>query len=344
MKNLERAVIAAVVVSAVLMSPVNASFEPLGVGPRAIGLSNAYTAIGDDVYSIYYNPAGISRLQRAEFASYFGTMYRGLTDNSNLSQVFVGFGQPMGSLGDIAFSYYSFELSSWYRESMITLAYSKSMSLGFMSGISGGFDGLSTRTMNIGVSLKNLTKEHSDPDGWTTDAVESDGLRRGSSDPVFSNGGYSKNGITADLGIQFTPASGYTVGIAILNLMEPDLGLQHADPVTREIKIGVSRAVNSVTMVADLSSKQFVEADNRLAIGAEKYFFSGIGVRGGMAIGLNREFNQVTFGFSYKAEGLQFDYGLLLPLHGIGDAFGNHRIGLTFKFGKIYQKGEDIYW
>lgn len=40
----------------------------IGNGPRAVGLSGAVTAVADDIYSIGWNPAGLSFLKRAEFA------------------------------------------------------------------------------------------------------------------------------------------------------------------------------------------------------------------------------------------------------------------------------------
>jgi hypothetical protein len=40
----------------------------IGNGPRAVGLSGAVTAVTDDIYSIGWNPAGLSFLERAEFA------------------------------------------------------------------------------------------------------------------------------------------------------------------------------------------------------------------------------------------------------------------------------------
>lgn len=38
-----------------------AQFLKIGAGARAIGMGGAYAALGDDIYSIYWNPAGIAR-------------------------------------------------------------------------------------------------------------------------------------------------------------------------------------------------------------------------------------------------------------------------------------------
>jgi hypothetical protein len=42
--------------------------QPLYVGARAAGLAGAYTAVGNDLYAMLYNPAGLARIKRAELA------------------------------------------------------------------------------------------------------------------------------------------------------------------------------------------------------------------------------------------------------------------------------------
>ncbi len=38
--------------------------ETLGIGARAQGMGSAYTAVADDLFAIYYNPAGLAQLER----------------------------------------------------------------------------------------------------------------------------------------------------------------------------------------------------------------------------------------------------------------------------------------
>jgi long-chain fatty acid transport protein len=54
----------------IITSSSFASFEPLPVGGRAAGMGEAYSAIVDDVYSMYYNPAGVLQIDRPEIGSY----------------------------------------------------------------------------------------------------------------------------------------------------------------------------------------------------------------------------------------------------------------------------------
>lgn len=52
-----------------------AQFLKIGAGSRAAGMAEAYVAVADDVYSGYYNPAGLTKMTAPEFAgqhvSYF---------------------------------------------------------------------------------------------------------------------------------------------------------------------------------------------------------------------------------------------------------------------------------
>lgn len=46
-----------------------ASFLDIGVGARALGMGGAYTVLADDANSLYWNPAGLSKLEKREFTA-----------------------------------------------------------------------------------------------------------------------------------------------------------------------------------------------------------------------------------------------------------------------------------
>ena len=52
-----------------------ASFLNIGVGARALGMGGAYTALADDVNAVYWNAAGLSRLEKHEFSASHAEMY-----------------------------------------------------------------------------------------------------------------------------------------------------------------------------------------------------------------------------------------------------------------------------
>lgn len=46
-----------------------AAYLDVGVGARGLAMGGAYTALADDAHSIYWNPAGLARLEKREFAA-----------------------------------------------------------------------------------------------------------------------------------------------------------------------------------------------------------------------------------------------------------------------------------
>src|SRR6185295_8223023 len=104
---------------------LHASFEPLPVGGRAAGMGEAYSAVVDDVFSMYYNPAGVMQLDRPEIGTYYSQLFSGLTDNSQISRTFVGYAQPLGKMGrkgGIGVNYISLELPGLYKEESMGIA------------------------------------------------------------------------------------------------------------------------------------------------------------------------------------------------------------------------------
>ena len=74
MRTLTLAVIL-VLASQAAWAAETASFLNIGVGARALGMGGAYTALADDVNAVYWNAAGLSRLENREFTASHAEMY-----------------------------------------------------------------------------------------------------------------------------------------------------------------------------------------------------------------------------------------------------------------------------
>lgn len=73
-----------------------AAFLKIGAGARPTGMGGAYTAVGDDVNSIYWNPSGLSRIKdKNEFVAMRAEMFQSIQYN------FFAFAHPMGEYGTI---------------------------------------------------------------------------------------------------------------------------------------------------------------------------------------------------------------------------------------------------
>ena len=52
-----------------------ASFDQRGLGVRALGMGNTFTAVADDATSIYWNPAGLADQRKHEFYLKYSDLY-----------------------------------------------------------------------------------------------------------------------------------------------------------------------------------------------------------------------------------------------------------------------------
>src|SRR4029079_6571195 len=96
---------------------------------RAPGMGNAFVGLADDVYALYYNPAGLAQLKRPELATSYTRLLLGLSDNSNLSSSFVGYAHPLkeGKWGTAAVAWQQLSLNSgFYQDQALYMSYGTS--------------------------------------------------------------------------------------------------------------------------------------------------------------------------------------------------------------------------
>ena len=304
-----------------------AAYEDVGVGARVTGLGHAYTAVADDVYSVYYNPAGLATLDRPEFGTTYSKLLTGLSDGSAPSNSFLAYAHPLdgGRKGTLGVGWNEFTLSGLYRESQFLASYGRAL-----------FPSTSPNRYYLGATLKYLNRSI----GGTAEAasgISNTGQATGMADPVLQNA--SKGNFDADLGFLWRVKPRWTLGLMIQHLMEPNVGFAATDKLGRNIKFGGSYKTPFSTLTGDarLQSAPDGSTDKILAVGAEKWLptllHGSFGVRGSLSTG-SRDFRQMSFGLSYKISRMQFDYGFALPIGGLTATSGSHRMGLTFRFGR----------
>ncbi|MBI3552268.1 MAG: PorV/PorQ family protein [Elusimicrobia bacterium] len=71
-----------------------AQFLKLGAGARAGGMADAFTAVADDAYAVYYNPAGLSQITQPQLAGAHTAYFQGV------SYEVVNFAYPMAKQAD----------------------------------------------------------------------------------------------------------------------------------------------------------------------------------------------------------------------------------------------------
>jgi hypothetical protein len=296
-----------------------ASFEELPTGARQAGLGNAFTALADDVYSTYYNPAGLAQLHRSEFTAYYAKLYSGLTDGSSIGRNFVAYGHPTAKRGTFGISYLSLSLADLYSESTFGFHYAQAI----------------REKWNLGGSIKFLKKSFGS-DIYTENAINSDsGQQLNAPDPLFAKNGSSKSAASFDMGAQYRISKIYGVGLAILNVNSPNMALSPSDTdkVAAVYKAGLARRTKTSSVDAEISAREFTSREYRFNMGGERWLRGGFGIRGGLGFG-QRQYQVTSIGFSYRWESLQFDYALIYPLTGIKGTFGTNQLSMTFRFGR----------
>ncbi len=148
-------------------------FPQVNPGARQIALAHSDVADGNDVFSLFNNPAGIANIQNREIGLFYSPAPFGVKE---LSNAFVSFVEPtsIGSFG-AGFMIYGFEL---YKETRFAVGYSKKINNSFNIGITTVYKNISiknygnngyliinagaslalTENANIGFTVENLTR------------------------------------------------------------------------------------------------------------------------------------------------------------------------------------------
>jgi tetratricopeptide (TPR) repeat protein len=310
-------------------APARAAFEDLGFGARGPGMGDAFTAVADDVSSAYYNPAGLSNVERPKAMASHAIFYSGLSDGSNLGLSAAAFAAPLsnGRGGTLSGLYQQFSLSGVYYEKTAQVGW------GYRFEPRSRYEKFS-----VGGSLKYLTHGFMRLDE-TYNSVENNLMQNGNTDPVLA-GANSRAALDADLGALYRFTKRWTFGLAILNAMQANVAFSSGDKDKVPMKTRLGASYKALWLVlsgeARLQKGPDGKSDKQFIFAAEKTFPSldkgDVGVRASLGAG-DREFKQATAGLSYKIQKIQLDYGFSLPIGTVKETAGNHKVALTYHFG-----------
>ncbi len=288
-----------------------APFLNIGIGPRSIAMGGAFVATADDVSSIYWNPAGASRMNKS------GALFAHSKWIADIDYNWAGAVINMEDAGVFGISVTNLD----YGDMDLT-------TLSEPGGTGGTF---TANDMSIAITYaKNLT-----------DRFSIGGSVKYISQNIWNS---SASTIAVDLGVLFhSDFYGLRIGAAITNLggdmqiSGSDLSVQHdinqtiygnndqilatlnTDkwPLPLTFKIGIAMDVlkmedHRITLAADALHP----SDNKesLNIGMEYELFSMIALRTGYkSLGLENSEEGLTFGFGLKYDfapslGLSIDY------------------------------------
>src|SRR3569832_150921 len=207
-----RAVLAAFLGSSLLSGRARAAYDDVGTSARVTGMGMAYTAVADDAYTVYYNPAGLATLDRPEFASTYSRLLTGLSDGSNIQNSFLAYEHPLdgGRNGTVGTALNYFSLDSLYHETSLFASYGRVV----------------TREDNpspvlLGATGKFLNRSLGGTSAASNSIDNTGVVHVGVSDPVLQS--TSKTNFDADLGALWKVTPNWSLGMQIQHVLEPNV-------------------------------------------------------------------------------------------------------------------------
>jgi len=250
-----------------------AGFEDVAVGARPLALGGAFVAIADDANAIYWNPAGLARMDGIRLMGTRAWLYS-VPDFHVDYLAFKGPDLPFVSMG---FGWLNASLKDIQSENTFILSLAR-----------GGLGPLS-----VGVNLKHFR-------------LDAPGYER-YNDPAY-DGAQSAWGI--DLGMLMQFRRNLTFGLSTRNLNEPELRMLSTttdpDVISRRLQVGGAYLFReTVYLTADLVSRTGDFGDLRLHTGGEIWFFKAYAVR----VGTTQ--NRQSLGAGVKADHWKVDFALV---------------------------------
>jgi outer membrane protein OmpA-like peptidoglycan-associated protein len=317
----------ALVLSLTSVVPVEGDFEDKGYSARATGMNNAFVAVADDGYALYYNSAGLSLLNDIEVGTTYGRLFAGLRDS--LQQAIFVVSYPLKNIGTIGFGYTGFSVvdasnNALYNEDIAAISVGKNMSEIFKLPI------------HVGINLKLLSKTYG-RDEYSQYYT------------VLEKYGYRKNSLTADVGFIYAITEENIVGVSIHNVTQPNTGVYYTNILPLTFYGGIARKIKTLTLGLSISYQHQVLTSANF--GVEKWFlhkmYKTLAIRGGLGIGTN-EYKVLTLGVGYyprisRMWGIGIDYAFVYPFSGIKNVT-THWVSVKVAYSPILRVEERRMW
>lgn len=273
-----------------------ANFLKIPVAARQSAMAGAFVAVGDDVNTVNYNPAGLSRVAMNELTA---THVEYLAD---MKYDYVGYVLPL------AVSRVGFSASSLH--SKMEEADTLSLRLGDII--------LSNKTYTLTVARSFNNSVY-----WGVN-LKAIGTRSG----VYSAWAYA-----ADLGLLYSPASieNLNFGLAIQNIGTPLKMIDQKDALPLNYKIGVAKKLPDSKLLFAVELSKASDNSSKVSTGMEFAPLGFMVLRGGYRVGYDLDTYTAGVGFIFKPKGFdefQIDYAY----NPMGDLGNTHRFTLITRF------------
>jgi hypothetical protein len=253
---------------------LRADFRHARVGARPRALGSAFVSLADDPNATYWNPAGLTRNNRAALMITRGWLYA----VSDLTNDYACVGLPPFGGVHLGMSWVRLGIDKIYSEDTLNLG--AAVRSPFLRGLS------------LGVAGKLFM-------------LDAPGYER-YNDPAYSGGDHA---FSFDVGFHYQGDGPWTLGGVLYNVTAPELQLLSTttdpDPAYTEYAIGGSYLFRDILLVTlDVRDREGEWLDTLLHGGAEIWFFDALALRAGLDGGL------VTMGVGLQDVHWQADFCL----------------------------------
>lgn len=272
------------------------AFLKIGIGGRAVGLGNAYTAVANDASATYWNPAGLAQLMKSEFMFTHNSWFQ------DISHDFFGYTFSRGS-NAFGVSFISTKIGGIERRvkpSNEPLGYIDARD--FMVGLS--YARPLGEQLLIGITIKYLYEK------------------------IYVESSY---GIAGDIGVLYgLPVEGLTLGLTVQNLGKMSEMRTTATELPALVRSGIAYqlppiGIGNALIAADVL--KVIDGTLHVNMGMELVLKNIIALRGGYLTGYDDRGLQAGFGVELSRYRLDYAYA---PFS--SDIGNSHRISLGIVF------------
>ncbi len=305
-------------------------FLKIGVGARAVGMGESYTAIGRDVNAIFWNPAGLAYVQDREIT------FSHTNWIADISHDAVAAAWNMGRIGVFGVSFITMNYGDFYYTSV---DFSTNNLYGYSGGKRFGGNTFGVTEYALGIAYARSFTDKFTLGGQVKYVYQSLGNSRiavrGKETSVKNEAG----AIAFDFGtLYYTGIKDLRLAMSIQNFSRDIKYELEAFPLPLTFRIGLAMNIfslwnmeNSQTLTISVDALHPRDYTERIHFGAEYWFQDMVALRGGYKFNYDEESLTAGAGMKYKMGnfGLVLDYAYTA----FGEAFGSvHRftLGLTF--------------
>lgn len=278
-----------------------ASYLKMGVGARAIGMGEAYTAVAEDGIAAFWNPAGLSQMTRPQLSA----MHADLTLDRKYD--FMNFAAPVNDRVTWGVSWIHSAIEGIERRAGLNdVGYNPGDLMGYFddkeNALFGSVAYKSTDRISFGANLKYLSHD------------------------LYLN---SADGLGLDLGMLYKANQDFSVGLALKEIgasLKWDTATSRKDDVPLNATVGFKYTpLEKVRMALDINKIE--DLDTKVNFGIEGDIGTSVALRAGVHDG------DLTAGIGVKLKDWALDYAF--AEQELGDI---HRISGSILFGEPGQE------